>query len=180
MTKPLGKGPVASPCPRQSRDRCDEIKLPDNRDLPASNRVCESRHRDGQWFTCDLAIGQSREYIASVSRLTWAWARDGALPQWFSHVCITCARQSQFKHASIITITTGSQTARIGTLCLRSICRCQQIPLSVNLASIASVSRLTWAWARDGALPQWFSHVCITCARVPYKRTQEVFALWRR
>jgi choline transport protein len=33
------------------------------------------------------------------------------------------------------------------------------ISLSVNLASIASVSRLTWAWARDGALPAWFSHV---------------------
>ena len=31
--------------------------------------------------------------------------------------------------------------------------------LSVNLASIASVSRLTWAWSRDGALPAWFSYV---------------------
>jgi len=33
------------------------------------------------------------------------------------------------------------------------------ISLSVNLASIASVSRLTWAWSRDGALPQYFSFV---------------------
>ncbi|KAH7018492.1 amino acid permease [Microdochium trichocladiopsis] len=28
-----------------------------------------------------------------------------------------------------------------------------------NLASIASVSRLTWAWARDGGLPKYFGHV---------------------
>lgn len=33
------------------------------------------------------------------------------------------------------------------------------ISLAVNLASIASTSRLTWAWSRDGALPSWFSHV---------------------
>ncbi|KAJ5124382.1 Amino acid/polyamine transporter I [Penicillium bovifimosum] len=33
------------------------------------------------------------------------------------------------------------------------------ISLSVNLASIASVSRLTWAWARDGALPRWFAYI---------------------
>ena len=36
------------------------------------------------------------------------------------------------------------------------------ISLSVNLASIASVSRLTWAWARDGGLPQYFAYVCTT------------------
>lgn len=28
-----------------------------------------------------------------------------------------------------------------------------------NLASIASVSRLIWAWARDGGLPRYFGHV---------------------
>ncbi|KAJ5520453.1 hypothetical protein N7463_000906 [Penicillium fimorum] len=33
------------------------------------------------------------------------------------------------------------------------------ISLSVNLGSIASVSRLTWAWARDGGLPRWFSYI---------------------
>lgn len=38
------------------------------------------------------------------------------------------------------------------------------ISLSVNLASIASVSRLTWAWARDGALPQWFAYVSVICS----------------
>ena len=35
------------------------------------------------------------------------------------------------------------------------------IGLSGEFANIASVSRLTWAWSRDGALPTWFSYVCL-------------------
>jgi choline transport protein len=31
--------------------------------------------------------------------------------------------------------------------------------LAVMLGCIASSSRLTWAWSRDGALPQWFGYV---------------------
>ena len=31
--------------------------------------------------------------------------------------------------------------------------------LAVYLGCIASSSRLTWAWSRDGALPQWFGYV---------------------
>ncbi|OJD15910.1 hypothetical protein AJ78_03890 [Emergomyces pasteurianus Ep9510] len=31
------------------------------------------------------------------------------------------------------------------------------VSLSVNSACIASSSRLTWAWSRDGGLPEWFS-----------------------
>lgn len=33
------------------------------------------------------------------------------------------------------------------------------ISFSVNLANIASVSRLTWAWSRDGGMPGYFAHV---------------------
>lgn len=33
------------------------------------------------------------------------------------------------------------------------------ISCAVTLGSIASASRLTWAWARDGGLPTWFSHI---------------------
>lgn len=33
------------------------------------------------------------------------------------------------------------------------------IEFCVVIASLASVSRITWAWARDGALPHWFSTV---------------------
>ena len=35
----------------------------------------------------------------------------------------------------------------------------QVVGLAAELANIASTSRLTWAWARDGALPSWFSYV---------------------
>lgn len=31
--------------------------------------------------------------------------------------------------------------------------------ISVAIGSVASVSRLTWAWSRDGALPAYFSYV---------------------
>lgn len=34
------------------------------------------------------------------------------------------------------------------------------IAWSINLACIASVSRLSWAWARDGGLPKFFAYVC--------------------
>jgi choline transport protein len=33
------------------------------------------------------------------------------------------------------------------------------ISFNVNLANIASVSRLTWAWARDGGMPAYFAYV---------------------
>lgn len=33
------------------------------------------------------------------------------------------------------------------------------ITFCVIAASLASVSRITWAWARDGALPHWFARV---------------------
>ena len=33
------------------------------------------------------------------------------------------------------------------------------ISCAVTLGSIASASRLTWAWARDGGLPAYFSHI---------------------
>ncbi|KAJ5252306.1 hypothetical protein N7489_002716 [Penicillium chrysogenum] len=64
------------------------------------------------------------------------------------------AQKSSFPIIEICRQATGSvkaATAMVSGLLV--------ISLSVNLASIASVSRLTWAWARDGALPQWFSHI---------------------
>ena len=35
------------------------------------------------------------------------------------------------------------------------------IVFAVVAASLASVSRITWAWARDGALPKYFAHVSL-------------------
>ena len=69
------------------------------------------------------------------------------------------AQKSSFPIIEICRQATGSvkaATAMVSGLLV--------ISLSVNLASIASVSRLTWAWARDGALPQWFAFVGPTCS----------------
>ncbi|KAK2789102.1 hypothetical protein FQN52_006365 [Onygenales sp. PD_12] len=49
---------------------------------------------------------------------------------------------------------TGSLSAATALICGLVI-----ISFAVNLASIASTSRLTWAWSRDGALPKWFSYI---------------------
>lgn len=37
---------------------------------------------------------------------------------------------------------------------------------AVIAASLASVSRITWAWARDGGLPVWFAKVCQTSCNI--------------
>jgi amino acid transporter len=61
---------------------------------------------------------------------------------------------SGFPVATIILRVTKSvpaTTAMVSGLFVISFC--------VNIASIASVSRLTWAWSRDGGLPRWFAYV---------------------
>jgi choline transport protein len=71
------------------------------------------------------------------------------------------ALNSSFPIIEICQQATGSIKAATAMVCGLLV-----ISLSVNLASIASVSRLTWAWARDGALPIWFSHVSSCCSRL--------------
>ncbi|PLB46250.1 amino acid permease [Aspergillus steynii IBT 23096] len=67
---------------------------------------------------------------------------------------IDAAVEASFPIIEICQHATGSVKASTAMVCGLLV-----ISLSVNLASIASVSRLTWAWARDGALPRWFSYV---------------------
>src|SRR2546423_12032998 len=69
---------------------------------------------------------------------------------------LDAALSSSFPIIEVCLQATGSAKAATAMVCGLLI-----ISLSVNLASIASVSRLTWAWSRDGALPRWFSVVCI-------------------
>lgn len=66
------------------------------------------------------------------------------------------AMNSSFPIIEICLQATGSAKAATAMVCGLLV-----ISLSVNLASIASVSRLTWAWSRDGALPAWFSYVSL-------------------
>ena len=67
---------------------------------------------------------------------------------------------SSFPIIEVCVQATGSTKAATAMVCGLLI-----ISLSVNLASIASVSRLTWSWSRDRALPLWFSCVCIKSSR---------------
>lgn len=69
---------------------------------------------------------------------------------------LDAALNSSFPIIEVCMQATGSAKAATAMVCGLLI-----ISLSVNLASVASVSRLTWAWSRDGALPLWFSYVCI-------------------
>ena len=61
---------------------------------------------------------------------------------------------SVFPVATILLRVTGSVKATTAMICGIFI-----IYFWATLASIASVSRLTWAWARDGGLPRWFAFV---------------------
>ena len=61
---------------------------------------------------------------------------------------------SVFSVATILLRITGSVRATTAMVCGLFV-----IGLFINVASIASSLRLTWAWARDGGLPQWFAYV---------------------
>ncbi|KAL5357146.1 amino acid permease [Aspergillus floccosus] len=72
----------------------------------------------------------------------------------FTMGSIEAAQSSAFPIIEICQQATGSVKAATAMVCGLLV-----ISLSVTLASIASVSRLTWAWARDGALPSWFAYI---------------------
>jgi len=62
--------------------------------------------------------------------------------------------ESSFPIVTVLMSITGSKTATtilVVGLMLIGFCVC--------IATIASTSRLTWAWARDGGLPKWFAYV---------------------
>ena len=61
---------------------------------------------------------------------------------------------SGFPAATILLRVTGSlpgTTTLLAFLYIISFC--------ILFASVATVSRLTWAWSRDGGFPKWFAHV---------------------
>lgn len=49
------------------------------------------------------------------------------------------------------------------------------VTFCVVAASLASVSRITWAWARDGALPSWFAKVISLVLLVNFKIYTNIF-----
>ena len=98
--------------------------------------------------------------------LFWTIALNGimaygmVLALLFASGSLTDVLDSSFPVMVILQNVTGSTratTALLSGLFIISYC--------VGLASIASVSRLTWAWARDGGLPSMFAYVWITLDR---------------
>ena len=67
---------------------------------------------------------------------------------------IEAALNAPFPIVEICTQATGSVKAATAMVCGLLVISC-----AVNLGSIASASRLTWAWSRDGALPAWLSYI---------------------
>jgi choline transport protein len=67
---------------------------------------------------------------------------------------IDAVLNAPFPIVEICTQATGSVAAATAMVCGLLVISC-----AVNLGSIASASRLTWAWSRDGALPAWFSYI---------------------
>lgn len=72
--------------------------------------------------------------------------------------------ESSFPIITVFVQATGSNTSATVLMCLLLI-----IQVSATIATVASVSRLTWAWSRDGGLPVWFSVVC--CHQVSAYKT---------
>jgi choline transport protein len=94
--------------------------------------------------------------------LFWTIALNGVLAYAMVIVILTTmgsiddALSSAFPIIVIVQEVTGSLKATTALVTGLYI-----ISFAVTLASIASVSRLTWAWSRDGGLPAWFSVVRI-------------------
>jgi len=104
---------------------------------------------------------ETKKAKQAVPRATlYSICLNGALGYCMAITLLTCmgpmedVLASGFPVATILLRVTGSTkatTAMISGLFVFSFCLC--------IASIASVSRLTWAWSRDGGLPRWFAHV---------------------
>lgn len=92
--------------------------------------------------------------------LFWSIALNGILAYAMAITILTVmtniddALASGYPITVILLQVTGSVRA---STALMSVLFC--VTFAVCLASVASVSRLTWAWSRDGGLPSWFSVV---------------------
>lgn len=112
----------------------------------------------------DGAIHMSEEVQNSRHALPraifWTIALNGALAYAMVVTILFCmgpmedVLTSAYPMFTILQNTTGSTSVTTAMICGLLL-----ISLSATLGSIASVSRLTWAWARDGGLPRYFSFV---------------------
>ncbi|KIX04956.1 uncharacterized protein Z518_05828 [Rhinocladiella mackenziei CBS 650.93] len=90
----------------------------------------------------------------------WSIVMNGALAYGMVLVFLFCAGKvddlinSSYPLLTICVVATGSLragSAMVGGLLI--------VNIACALGSVASASRLTWAWSRDGALPAYFSYI---------------------
>lgn len=112
-----------------------------------------------QWL---LAFSATMGNTAAVSRLTWAWARDGALPQYFGHV--DGKHRIPFRAVVLTSVLVGLLTLlNIGSetyIALGAITSLSSMAMYLSYAMILSVvlyARLTsqiqlgpWNWGKQG------------------------------
>lgn len=91
--------------------------------------------------------------------MVWSILTNGILAWTIGIVLLTTQTDNGlsddgFPIISMLYVASGSSIA-VNTLCLLLVI----LSFAVLTASLASVSRITFAWARDGAMPNYFAHV---------------------
>lgn len=103
-------------------------------------------------------VRRARHAVPRV--MFWTIVLNGILAYAIILVILFClgnleeAVNAPFPILEICMQATGSTEAATAMVCGLLV-----ISVAVTLGSIASASRLTWAWARDGGLPAWMSHI---------------------
>ena len=106
-----------------------------------SEEVRKARHAVPQAMFWTVALNGLLAYAIILVMLVFLGDLDAAV-------------NATFPIVEICTQATGSvkaATAMVSGLLV--------VSTAVTLGNIASASKLTWAWARDGGLPAWFSHI---------------------
>ncbi|KAJ0270652.1 hypothetical protein Brms1b_008505 [Colletotrichum noveboracense] len=122
----------------------------------------------GGWHTSVLVIAiaihmseETRKAKSAVPRaMFWSIFMNGCLG--FIMVCVILVAMGSVDDAlnasspilAILLAITGSKGATTAMITGLFV-----VSFSVNLANIASVSRLTWAWSRDGGMPAYLAYV---------------------
>lgn len=103
-------------------------------------------------------VKNSRQAVPRA--IFWTIALNGVMAYAITLTILFCVGSMDDVLNSAYPIFTVLQTST-GSLSVATAMTCGLllISLSATLGSIASVSRLTWAWARDGGLPQYFSFI---------------------
>lgn len=115
-----------------------------------SEEVRRSRHAVPRVVFWTIAINACGAYAITLVLL-------------FSLGDIQSVLSAPFPIIEIIQQATGSTRTATAMVCGLLV-----ISVTVTLGTIASASRLTWAWARDGGLPAYFSHIS-TGHRIPIR-----------